>query len=367
MMATVSASFCLPYLGRLTDRKPLLPLALCFGGAFALGLTSLYLAQNVAMICLAYFLLRAFGQGSFIMIGVTTITKLFGQHRGKALSLTSLGHPVAQTVFPAIVTVMIVEYGWRAGIGALGVIFLMTFPIIVSVLLKGQDTRSPLYSESIKVSSNRNASGSGSFSAKDYRFYLVSLANNLTPFTLTGLIFLHATLLESKSWDITLYSTGLMVYAISGTCTSFLIGRLIDRLTARMTLLFVLTPLLLGFLILSLASDPFFWYVFMVLIGMAPPFVGTTKSALWAEVYGVQHLGRIRGIDSQFAIMSTAFGPLTLSFLLERGLAFDQLLMGLACLAGLGMMLHAFAALVLYGPREKGQGLFSRWPWPQTK
>jgi hypothetical protein len=52
-------------------------------------------------------------------------------------------------------------------------------------------------------------------------------------------------------------------------------------------------------------------------------------TALWAEVFGVESLGAIKGTVSTFGILSTAVGPVLLGACLKAGISFDLILPGL--------------------------------------
>ena len=58
----------------------------------------------------------------------------------------------------------------------------------------------------------------------------------------------------------------------------------------------------------------------MGLTGLAAGFSSTLYSAIWAEIYGGENIGRIKAINHQFAIFSTAITPPILGALFDRGI-----------------------------------------------
>jgi hypothetical protein len=52
----------------------------------------------------------------------------------------------------------------------------------------------------------------------------------------------------------------------------------------------------------------------------------TTVTALWAELYGVRHLGSIRALSVSMLIFATALAPALFGWALELGVRFATLL-----------------------------------------
>jgi len=66
-------------------------------------------------------------------------------------------------------------------------------------------------------------------------------------------------------------------------------------------------------------------------------------TALWAEIYGVESLGAIKGIVATFGIFATALGPISLGWLLKVGVSFTAVIPGCALLGVLALMFSFFA------------------------
>jgi hypothetical protein len=66
----------------------------------------------------------------------------------------------------------------------------------------------------------------------------------------------------------------------------------------------------------------------------------TAASAMWAELYGVGHLGAIKSLAAALGVFSSALGPVILGSLMDLGLAIDSacVLFGGWCIAGSVLM-----------------------------
>jgi len=65
---------------------------------------------------------------------------------------------------------------------------------------------------------------------------------------------------------------------------------------------------------------------------------------LWAELYGVDHLGAIRSVVAAVGVFGTALGPVTMGSLIDWGLTIEQVCLLFAgyCVLGTCLMFIAF-------------------------
>ncbi|MDP6772586.1 MAG: hypothetical protein QF704_17895, partial [Anaerolineales bacterium] len=59
---------------------------------------------------------------------------------------------------------------------------------------------------------------------------------------------------------------------------------------------------------------------YMILLGLHVGFLHTSASALYAELYGVEHLGSIKSLVSVCAVLASAIGPVLIGMLIDRGI-----------------------------------------------
>ena len=65
--------------------------------------------------------------------------------------------------------------------------------------------------------------------------------------------------------------------------------------------------------------------VFMVLAGVTSGLAGTVVGSMWAEVYGVRHLGAIRAMATAIMVVSTAGSPVTMGWLIDAGVSMETI------------------------------------------
>ncbi len=73
----------------------------------------------------------------------------------------------------------------------------------------------------------------------------------------------------------------------------------------------------------------------------------TALTALWAEIYGVRHLGAIRSLVMSLSVVSSALGPLVMGALLDAGVSVEAIcgLFALYCVAATGLQMLGLRGL----------------------
>jgi MFS family permease len=143
----------------------------------------------------------------------------------------------------------------------------------------------------------------------DRTLYLILPQALMPPFALTGLLFHQLAISESKGWSPTLMASGLLFFAVGRTLNSFITGPLVDRWQAWRLFPFYQVPLALGFFLMGLGQGRWVPGLAFLLFGLAVGSGGPIKSAIWAELYGVRHLGAIKSFFATLMIFSTATSP----------------------------------------------------------
>ncbi len=328
MLGTLSSALVLPWSGQLIDRIDLRWYTAFVVCGLALACVTVSLSSSLIALTFAIFMLRQFGQGLVSHTSVTSMARYMSADRGKAIAISAMGYSVGESVLPFLAVFAIVAIGWRGSYLFTAVCVLLMLPIILR-LLKGHDGRHTAYVEQLAS----QASSSGSLAASktrgqmltEGRFYLLLPAILMPSYIVTGLFFHHLTLAQSKGWSELWVTGNYWVYALMSIVTSLVIGPLLDRYSAVRVIPFYLTPMFVGLLLLVPAQHKGWVIVYMMFIGMNTGIYFTAISSLWAELYGVKHLGGIKSLVGAFSVFASALGPVTIGALLDYGYRFEQI------------------------------------------
>lgn len=361
--ATLGSALLLPWTGRWLDRVSLER----FTSANALLLAASALLVGGAAGPVTLFLgllgLRLSGPGLAGYTALTAMARRYSASRGKALSVTSLGFPLGEAALPLVGTATIVALGWRVSWVLVAGAAMFVFAPFLWILLRNSGSRDPGSLQSSRTEPSADAPrieawapGVGGATEasdrktparqwsrremlRDPRFWFVLPAALLPPFWATGIFLYQTSIADVKGWSVALMASSFTAFAVSRIGFTLIAGGLVDRFSARRVFPFSLAPLAGGLLLLWLFGGVWVPYAFMVSLGLTTGMSGNVRSALWAELYGIRHLGSIKALMASFIATSTAGSPLLVGWVLDLGTGLDELLLGGIVSLGVGSLL----------------------------
>jgi MFS family permease len=333
--ATLVSALLIPWAGAWLDRVRLTRFSAAVVALLAISALLLAISWNLAVFFVALVGIRLSGQGLSSHTALTAMARYSGRDRGKALGIANLGFPLGEATLPLLVTVFIALVGWRQSWALVGVLAAVLFgPLVVGLLrrsgveldprsIRDQQAAGDTGVELDPRDANPEPSPTRSWNRRqalgDLRFWLVLPAMLLPPFWATGLFLYQTRIAELKGWSLTLMASSFVAFALTRIAISLLAGGTMDRLSARRVFPFSLLPLGLGLVLLRLHDAPWVAYAFMASLGATMGMSATLQTALWAELYGIRHLGAIRAMMSSFMVLSTAASPILTGFVLDAG------------------------------------------------
>ena len=317
-IATLLSSFILISFAKLIDHIDLrvYSLIVTSGLLFAcLGMA--ILINNIFYLFLIIFMLRFFGQGAMSHAGETTMARYFGNNRGKALSVATLGGMAGVMFLPFIALNYFknIEMSHLWFYACVSIIFFIPF---IFLALSNQKTRHNKFDETLR-DDPLNIKLRTRDIIKDKKFYIYLPLSIAAPFISTGLMFHQIYIFGQKEWSLEMLGNGYILLGFFSIIGLLIGGPLVDKFDTKKTAITVLLPLLLSVIILLLFDSIFFLIIYMCLyglnMGISTPFIGS----LWAEIYGVKSLGTVKALLHAGGVFSSAFGPLVFGYLIDWG------------------------------------------------
>lgn len=351
-VASTLNAVVLMWVGKFVDDIDLRLYTACALLGIAAGCLLMWSAASVFALGAGFFLLRLCGQGLMPHISSTAVIRYVEEGRAKALSLSSMGHKMSEILFPALAVFVLLFVEWRESwLAYVAIIVFIMIPLML-LLLRGHGGRH----ENLLRETERKAQEAASDPAKkktalrrqwsraevlkDTRFYLVIPGLIVPAFVGTMVFFHQSVLIEHKGWTKEWFALMFTPYALSGVAGAFLGAPLVDRYGALKVLPWVMTPFTLGLALLASFSHPFAAFLYMVLAGISSGgIVLAVSGPLWAESYGVQHIGSIRAFMHSVVLLSTAVAPPLAGWFLDAGVHFNSI--------AWGCMVYSFAASIL--------------------
>jgi MFS family permease len=351
-MATLTSGLLLMWVGGSIDKVSLEKFILFCTIGLSLAALTLWQANNLTTLVIGLFLLRFFGQGLFPHTAITTMMKKFSLNRGKGLSVATTGVPLGEIILPFIAVVLIAQFGWQQSwmIIALSVP-LLYLPLALFLIKLGKNKKYVEHDPTIdsKTSKRPKEDGSRRTLLADYRFWLALPTVLAAPFIVTGIFIHQGFFLPQMGWTPIFFAHCFVFYGIAHWLSSMYAGVMVDRFSGRQLLKYYPIPMLMALLLASLLTGNWVAYALLILIGTAIGSGSPIINALWAEVYGTKHLGRIRALMASLAVISTSISPILFGYLIDNGITGSQLFFWLS----MYVLLAMFFAYFSYSNKEK--------------
>ncbi|GLO60280.1 MFS transporter [Vibrio sp. MACH09] len=317
-IATLCSSITIMFVGGMVDRWAVRRFTTLV--AFVLASACLAMA-NVAspiMLFFAFYLLRLTGQGLLPHTAQTTMIRCYTHQRGKAISIAGSGVAIGEVILPTLVVILIGWLGWRSSWLALSAVVVFIYLPIAYYLLSKTDQVKILAKTARAKVTGVNKSGRREV-LSDWRFWSILPSTLAAPFVVTGVFIQQNFLLTQKVWSPTLLANSFVAYGIMHWVSSMIAGTLVDKYGAKRLLAYFMLPLISGLAVLAYFNQSWSAMLFMTLFGLGIGASGPVINALWAEVYGTEHIGAIRSMMTSLMILSTAAAPWIFGLFIEMG------------------------------------------------
>ena len=317
-IATILSAVMLISFAKLIDYIDLRIYSLLISAGMILScLAMFFFIKHVLYLLLIIFSLRFFGQGAMGHAGETTMARYFGNNRGKALSVSTLGGMIGVMLLPMFIIYLMKYYTFNQIWLAASISIIIFIPIIF-FLLNDQVKRHINFKKNISNDSSNQKWRTRDL-IKQKKFYIYLPMSITSSFVSTGLMFHQIFIFNQKGWSLIMLGNGFLFLGIFSIIGLIIGGPIIDKFNTRKTALTALLPLFLALLVLLFFNNYFSLLIYMSLYGLnhglTAPFIG----ALWAEIYGVESLGTVKALLHAGGVFASALSPLIFGYLIDIG------------------------------------------------
>tara|TARA_B100001123_G_scaffold433128_1_gene557253 strand:- start:1325 stop:2554 length:1230 start_codon:yes stop_codon:yes gene_type:complete len=342
-IATLCSSITLIWLGKKIDDLKLVNYSILV--TIFLFFAALFFSTVNGLIFLFFgiFFLRLSGQGLMAHTASTAISRYFEKRRGKALSYIWFGMSLGEFLLPIIFVYLLTFVYWRDLWMQISILILLVLPLFSYFTVKNIT----VFSREKQDNENKNKfSIVKSWTRKeilsDFKFYTI-LPSLLAPsFIITGIVINQSFIIDSKGWGEYAIAKAFMFYSILTVVTLFLSGLLVDKFTSRKLLPILNVPLVLSLIILAVFNHPYSAFIFMGLLGVTNGFTNVLLSSLWAEIYGVNHLGSIKALTGSLMVFSTALATAVFGLLIDLGYSIENIALLCAIYTAISIVIVVF-------------------------
>jgi len=330
LVGTVASAVTLIWLGKFADRWRVITLGVATILALAAASAGMAFVSHWAMLIGVIFALRLFDQGMLTHISMTAAARWFDKDRGKALSLSGLGNPTGEALWPSIIVALTLAIGWRQTWLAAAAFLVFAIAPVFALLLAGKPASPRVEARAFDPLARVKQQWTRSAVLRSPLFYLLMPGLLASPFIGTGVIFHQAHLAEQKGWTLKFFAASFAAYPAASVLMAVATGFAIDRFTARRILPVFLLPMACALLLLASTSAPFAAAGSMALLGMTAGMASAMLGAIWAELYGTRHIGAIRALAMAQMVFATALAPGLMGWMIDAGVHLETQFLGMA-------------------------------------
>ncbi len=358
-----AGSLTSPLIGWLIDRfgsRLMLPVAALATGGAMIGLANITASWHLIALFAVMGLVGMSGPGA--LVTSVPVLKWFVRNRGKAISFASLGIPVGALLFIPLTQILIDAVGWRnawivlavIGIGVivpLAAIFVRRQPEDVGLLPDGD-----VLPESVREdeASTSQIQEEDSWTVHDairtstlWRLVIVFSIVQLG----TGTVALHRiAAFMDRGLDPTLISFATAFDAVCAGASTFVFGFLVSRIPSRLLGAAGFSMLACASVLTIYATNLPIMFISMAIFGFGIGGMMFLNNFIWADYFGRQFVGGIRGIVNPINLVVGGLGAPAAGYVRDITGSYDP-----AWWVGVGLMVFA-ATLTVLTPAPKRRG-----------
>ncbi len=309
------AALSLPWVGKLTDRHGSRLIGAIAGAVFAVSLIALSTATNPLALLLMFIVMRAVGLGPLWIANSTVLAQWFRSRRGRVFSITVFVTWLFQGFYVPFIQELLTTMSWRQIWQMLGLLVGIVVVPLVWLLMRNKPESYGLLpdgrvnSGETKIEVQEEESWTLAEARRTPIFRIFVLGRVLTPAAGSALILHQVSIFNLMGYDALVAAQTFGMLAVVAAGMSIFAGILSDRL--RPGLLMVL-QLLTSILLLALAAtmtQPWMLFLYALLFGTNIALGGVFDNTVWANLFGREHLGEIRGFIAILMSAGVAIGP----------------------------------------------------------
>ena len=323
--ATLLSSLLLIWVGKKIDDVNVFKFAIFVTILLSISCFFFSKISSVILLFFGIFLMRFSGQGMMSHTATTTVSRYFTKSRGKALSVGWFGLSSAEFILPVLIVFLLTITNWQNIWLIVSILVLIFLPIASYLLVKNINLDSREASNEDEFKEENIKQWKRKEVIKDYRFYIINMNMLAMPWIATGAFVYQSFISSSKGWGQYVIAQSFMSYSILTVITLLISGFLVDKFTSRRILIYINIPLLLSVLVIIFFSSPISAFIFLGLIGISNGLANLLGSSIWAEIYGVKHIGSIKALTTALMVFATAFGTALFGVLIDYGFTIEKI------------------------------------------
>jgi sugar phosphate permease len=341
------------FVGRLLDRfgSRLILAVICL----LMGVVTILMSRisHPTHLLAGFAIVRLLGDSSLNLVSIALVSLWFMRLRGRATAVASLGLATSHSMLPLLAQLLIDRYGWRDAWVGFGFIIWTILLIPTLLLIRNSPESVGLLPDGTPGRADKPKKRAPGPKFREINFtlpqalrtrtlWLLLVSSISLPLIITGLLFHHIPLMQTRGLSSQLAAASLLLWGPSMILGNFTGGFLVERIESRFLLAGVQIVLILALLLNLLIAAPWQMFAYVALAGSSVGVYMTCYAVTWSNYYGRLHLGAIRGVASMNTLLFSALGALPFGMIFDITGSYDMailVLLGVPVVSGIAGLL----------------------------
>jgi MFS family permease len=320
-LGTTASAIAMVWAGGLTDRFRVRVLGAIVLVMLALACLSMATVSQAWLLPFVIFALRFAGQGMTSHISVVAMSRWFVKTRGRALSIATLGFAAGEALLPLVFVALMVQLDWRILWMFAAAIALSGIPFLLLLLTRERTPQSMAMSDQSLGMGDRHWTRHQTL--RHFLFWFMVPALMGPAAFVTAFFFQQVHFAEIKGWTHVQLVALFPLYTGMSIAAMLLSGWALDRWGTARLIPFMHLPMVLAFVLFSVASSLPVAMVGLLFMAMTTGANSTIPNAFWAEFYGTRNLGSIKAMAAAVMVLGSALGPGITGVMIDAGVGLE--------------------------------------------
>ncbi|MGK0257094.1 MAG: MFS family permease [Candidatus Azotimanducaceae bacterium] len=346
----VAGAFSSPFIGSLIDKhgvRFLLPVATIIGCACIAGVAFISEGWHLLVLFAIVGLVGLIGPGQ--LLTTVPVTKWFVVLRPRAIALMSLGIPLGALIFMPLTQTLIDDIGWRQTWLVLAVIGVVVICPLTLIWMRrepedhDQQPDGGIADENALHQNQQEALWTLAAARRQPVFWQLAFTMGMVAFALSTVALHRLPEFIDKGIDPMYVGLAIAWDAVLAGVATYFIGSVGHRLSVRTIGLYGFSLLGVGVVLTIFVTGLPSLLLAMTVWGVGVGAMMYVSNIVWAEYFGREHVGAIRGFVTPITLLLGASGAPIAGYIFDQSGSYDVVWWGSAALMFVSGVLIRFA------------------------
>ena len=342
------AALALPWIGRLIDRYGTRSMGLLAGGLFAVSLIALSWTNGALAFFVLFVAMRGLGVGPLKISYSTVLAQWFRSRRGRVMGITVIVTWLFQGIYVPFVQQLLETYSWRVIWQWMGLGIGLVIVPVIWLLMRNRPENFGLLPDGLVLEHEKGEiAAEESWTLAEARrtaiFWIFAIGRFILPAIGSSLILHQVSIFGVLGYEPAVAAQTFGMISVVAAAASLFTGILVDRVRPGLVMVCQLGTMSLTMMLVMTMTQPWMLILYVLSFGTTIALGGVFDNAVWANLFGREHLGEIRGFVSTVMAVGAAVGPVLFGWSFDT-LGNYNLVMAIFVVLSLVQMVLAFLA-----------------------